>query len=107
MSSKGMGVFTKENLDTMLKELAKEFKKWNGMAVPAEIILIGGAAALTGYEFCEMTTDVDAVIHVSSAMKEAVGKVGDRYNLPHGWLNSSGYIPRPLGRNKLLHSIKR
>lgn len=88
MSSKGMGVFTKENLDTMLKELAKEFKKRNGTTVPAEIILIGGAAVLTGYGFREMTTDVDAVIHASSAMKEAVGKVGDRYNLPHGWLNS-------------------
>ncbi|MCM1144453.1 MAG: DUF6036 family nucleotidyltransferase [Lachnoclostridium sp.] len=71
-----------------MKELAKEFKKQNGTAVPAEIILIGGAAVLMGYGFREMTTDVDAVIHASSAMKEAVGKVGDRYNLPHGWLNS-------------------
>ncbi len=88
MSSKGTGVFTKENLNTMLKELAKEFKKRNGTAIPAEIILIGGAAVLTGYGFREMTTDVDAVIHASSAMKEAVGKVGDRYNLPRGWLNS-------------------
>lgn len=88
MSSEGTGVFTKENLDIILKELAKEFKKRNGMTVPAEIILIGGAAVLTGYGFREMTTDVDAVIHASSAMKEAAGKVGDRYNLPHGWLNS-------------------
>lgn len=29
MSSEGTGVFTKENLDTLLKELAKEFKKRN------------------------------------------------------------------------------
>lgn len=41
-----------------------------------------------GYGFREMTMDVDAVIHASSAMKEAAGKVGDRYNLPYGWLNS-------------------
>jgi len=88
MSSEGTGVFTKENLDTMLKELAKEFKKRNGTTAPAEIILIGGAAVLTGYGFREMTTDVDAVIHASSAMKEAAGKVGDKYNLPHEWLNS-------------------
>lgn len=88
MSSEGTGVFTKENLDIILKELAKEFKKRNGTTVPAEIILIGGAAVLTGYGFREMTTDVDAVIHASSAMKEAAGKVGDRCNLPHGWLNS-------------------
>ena len=88
MSSEGTGVFTKENLDTLLKELAKEFKKRNGTAVPAEIILIGGAAILAGYRFREMTMDVDAVIHASSAMKEAAGSVGDKYNLPHGWLNS-------------------
>jgi len=88
MSSEETVVFTKEYLDTMLKELAKEFKKRNGTAVPVEIILIGGAAVLAGYGFREMTTDVDAVIHASSAMKEAAGEVGDRYNLPHRWLNS-------------------
>lgn len=88
MSCEGTGVFTKENLDTLLKELAKEFKRQNGTAVPAEIILIGGAAILAGYGFREMTTDVDAVIHASSAMKEAVNRIGDKYNLPHGWLNS-------------------
>lgn len=88
MSSRGTGAFTKENLDIMLKELAKEFKKRNGAAIPAEIILIGGAAVLMGYGFREMTMDVDAIIHASSAMKEAAGRVGDRYSLPHGWLNS-------------------
>ncbi|MCM1183742.1 MAG: DUF6036 family nucleotidyltransferase [Roseburia sp.] len=72
----------------MLKELAKEFKRRSGTAVPAEIILIGGAAVLAGYGFREMTTDVDVVLHASSAMKEAAGSVGDKYNLPHGWLNS-------------------
>ena len=88
MSSERTGVFTKENLDTLLKELAKEFKRRNGTAIPAEIILVGGAAVLAGYGFRERTTDVDAVIHASSAMKEAAGRVGDKYNLPHGWLNS-------------------
>lgn len=88
MSSERTGIFTKENLNTLLKELAKEFKRRNGTAVPAEIILIGGAAVLAGYGFREMTTDVDAVIHASSVMKEAAGRVGDKYNLPHGWLNS-------------------
>ncbi len=88
MLSEGIGVFTKDNLDTLLKELAKEYRKRNGIAVPAEIILIGGAAVLVGYGFREMTTDVDAVILASSVIKEAAGKVGDKYHLPHGWLNS-------------------
>lgn len=33
--------FTKENLDVCLRQLAKEFRRLNGTAVPAEIILSG------------------------------------------------------------------
>ena len=36
---------TKENIDLYLKELAKEYRKQVGKAFPAELILIGGAAA--------------------------------------------------------------
>lgn len=80
--------FTKENLDYYLKELAKEFRKRNGRNTPAEIILVGGAAILAYYGFREMTYDVDAVITASSAMKEAINAVGDRLDLPNGWLNA-------------------
>ena len=79
--------FTKENLDTCLKELGKEFRKLNGTKMPAEIILIGGAAVLANYGFREMTYDIDAVILASSAMKEAINHVGDKFGLPNGWLN--------------------
>ena len=80
--------FTKENLDYYLKELAKEFRKRNGKNLPAEIILVGGAAILANYGFREMTYDIDAIITASSAMKEAVNAVGDRFDLPNGWLNA-------------------
>lgn len=43
--------FTKDNLDSYLKELAKEFRKINGSRTPAEITLIGGAAVLVNYGF--------------------------------------------------------
>ncbi|MCL2321597.1 MAG: DUF6036 family nucleotidyltransferase [Oscillospiraceae bacterium] len=79
--------FTKENLNTYLKELGKEFRKLNGTKMPAEIILIGGAAILANYSFREMTYDIDAIILASSAMKEAINHVGDKLNLPTGWLN--------------------
>ena len=81
-------VFTKENLDTYLKELAKEFRKLNGKTMPAEIILVGGAAILVNYEFRDMTTDIDAIIHAGSAMKDAINRVGDHHDLPNGWLNA-------------------
>ena len=86
--SEHSAVFTKENLDAYLKALGKAFRKLNGTAMPAEIILIGGAAILASYGFREMTTDVDAVIHASSAMKDAINLVGEQHGLPNGWLNS-------------------
>lgn len=91
--------FTKENLDCYLKELAKVFRKLNGSKVPAEIILIGGASVLINYGFREMTYDVDAIINSSSVMKDAINIVGDRFELPFGWLNTdfantTSYTPR-------------
>ena len=80
--------FTKENLNTYLKELGKEFRKLNGKKMPAEIILIGGAAILANYGFRDMTYDIDALIVASSVMKEALNRVGDRLGLPSGWLNT-------------------
>lgn len=99
MSSDNEKVFTKENLDLYLRELAKEFRRLNGKNMPAEIILIGGAAIVANYGFRDMTVDIDAVIRASSAMKEAINRVGDRYGLPNGWLNgdfmqTSSYSPK-------------
>jgi hypothetical protein len=79
--------FTKENLDKYLGELAKEFKKKNRKDMPAEIVLIGGASVIVNYGFREMTYDMDALIIASSAMKDAIQAVGDKYDLPRGWLN--------------------
>lgn len=80
--------FTKENLDMYLKELSKEYRRLGGKAMPAEIILIGGAAIVANYSFRDMTTDVDAVILAASVMKDAINRVGDKYELPNGWLNA-------------------
>lgn len=81
-------VFTKDNLDSCLRALGKEFRRLNGKKVPAEIMLIGGAAVLVNYGFRDMTYDIDAVIQTTSAMKDAINTVGDSLGLPNGWLNS-------------------
>ena len=88
MSSDNTNTFTKENLNTYLGELAKQYRKLNGKTVKAEIILVGGAAVLANYEFRDMTTDVDALIQATSSMKDAINIVGDKFNLPNGWLNA-------------------
>lgn len=91
--------FTSENLDTYLKALAKEYKKLSGKGMPAEIILIGGAAILANYGFRESTYDMDALISATSAMRDAISHVGDEYGLPNGWLNedfvkTKSYTPK-------------
>ena len=96
---------TKENLDTYLKELAKQFRKLNGKAMPAEITLIGGASILINYGFRDSTYDVDALIQASSAMKDAINYVTDTLGLPNGWLNedfknTKSYTPRLVNYSK-------
>ncbi len=49
---------------------------------------MGGAAIIANYYFRNMTTDVDAVIHAISSIKDAINRVGDKFNLPNGWLNA-------------------
>ena len=96
---------TKENLDTYLKEVAKQFRKLNRKATPAEITLIGGASILINYGFRDSTYDVDALIHASSAMKDAINYVTDTLGLPNGWLNedfknTKSYTPRLVNYSK-------
>lgn len=96
---------TKGNLDTYLKALAKQFRKLNGKAMPAEITLIGGASILINYGFRDSTYDVDALIHASSAMKDAINYVTDTLGLPNGWLNedfknTKSYTPRLVNYSK-------
>lgn len=96
---------TKENLDTYLKEVAKQFRKLNGKAMPAEITLIGGASILVNYGFRDSTYDVDALIQASSAMKDAINYVTDTLGLPNGWLNedfknTKSYTPQLVNYSK-------
>lgn len=89
----------KEELDIYLRELGKEYRKLAGKKNPAEIVLIGGGAILANYNFRTSTTDVDAIIHAASAMKEAINRVGDKYYLANRWLNEDfvrtvSYSPR-------------
>lgn len=97
--------FTKENLDQYLKELAKEYRKRNGKSMPAEIVLIGGAAVLINYGFREMTYDMDVIINAAASMKDAINSVGDQYGLPNGWMNTdfmktSSYSPKIVRYSK-------
>ena len=87
MSFENSYIINKDNLDFYLNELSKTYKKIAGRKATFEIILIGGAAIIENYGFRDMTTDIDAIYDTFSSMKEAINIVGDKYNLPNGWLN--------------------
>ena len=81
--------FDKDNLDNVLKTLAKEYKKLAGKSMPAELVLVGGAAIIENYGFRDSTTDIDAMVMASSAMKEAIIRTRDVLGLSNGWLNDN------------------
>ncbi len=81
-------MITRETLNRYLCELAKEYKKGGGRNIPAEIIMVGGAAIIAEYQFRDATEDIDALIQAASVMKEAIAKVEERYHLPHDWINT-------------------
>lgn len=91
--------FGKDQIDSYLKEVAKQYRKLNRKGMPAEITLIGGASILINYGFRDSTYDVDALIQASSSMKDAINYVTDTMGLPNGWLNddfkhTTSYTPR-------------
>ena len=91
--------FGKEQIDSYLKEVAKQYRKLNRKGMPAEITLIGGASILINYGFRDSTYDVDALIQASFSMKDAINYVTDTMGLPNGWLNddfkhTASYTPR-------------
>ena len=67
--------FTREDIDTYLKELAKRFRKLNGTKMPGEIVIVGGAAVLLKYDFRKQSRDIDGIIRALSAIKESINYV--------------------------------
>ena len=80
--------FTKENLNEYFNDLSKELKKDFGRKANIELIVVGGASILLNYGFRESTSDVDAFEASHQSIKDTINRVGDRHNLPNGWINS-------------------
>lgn len=80
--------FTSENIAGFLRDVAKEYRKLGGKNMPAEMILVGGAAVMVNYGFRNLTTDIDALTYAASSFEDAIRTVGAYHDLPAGWLNS-------------------
>lgn len=95
----------KSDLDLYLKELSKELKKEFGRDANIELIIVGGASILLNYDFRDTTRDIDAIILSRSSIKGAINRVGDKYNLETGWVNSdfcktTSYSPKLVEHSK-------
>lgn len=93
---------SKETLDFYLRELAKEIRAEYGKNVTFEIILVGGAAITSLYSFRNMTTNIGA--EIPGELKSVIHRVGDRLNLPDGWLNEDFKKTDSYSRNIRLYS---
>ena len=80
---------SKEKMDILFKEIAKELKKkLKGKRFSYELIIVGGASILLNYSFRMSTIDIDCLDLNEALMNEIVNEVGNKYQLPNGWINT-------------------
>lgn len=81
--------FTKKELDTIFADIGKELKKkLKGKSFSYELIVVGGASILLNYSFRMSTIDIDCLDINDALMNEIVNSVGEKYQLPEGWINT-------------------
>ncbi len=91
---------SKEQLDSLFKDIAKELKKRiKNKAFSYELIVVGGASILLNYSFRETTVDIDCLDVHDALMNEIINYVGDKYQLPNDWINTdfiktNSYTPK-------------
>ena len=92
--------FTKTELDSILSELGKELnKRIKGKKLSYELIVVGGASILLNYSFRMSTVDIDCLDVNDALMNEIISSVGEKYNLPNGYINTdfirtNSYTPK-------------
>ena len=81
--------FTKKEIDSIFADIGKELKKkLKGKNFSYELIVAGGASILLNYSFRMSTIDIDCLDINDALMNEIVNSVGEKYQLPEGWINT-------------------
>lgn len=97
-------IFTKNNIDKLLNELSKEYKKLGGRNMPVDLIIVGGAAIIENYGFRDSTKDIDAIIPAISIMNEAINNTEIKLDLPRGWINNDFTKTSSFSQKLVLYS---
>lgn len=95
----------KGKIDFYFNELSKELRKQLGRNVSVEMIVVGGASILINYDFRDNTGDIDAIIASNVSIKDTINRIGDKYHLENGWINSdfkktASYSPKLVACSK-------
>lgn len=104
------GIESKEELFSLLDEVASEYRKRTRRHGKAEIILIGGSSVLALYSFRTSTSDVDALIAGDSELLEAAHAVAAKHDLAPDWLNddfkkTDSYTPTIIEYSAYLRTL--
>lgn len=92
--------FTRQELDNIFGDIAKLLKKkLKNKKFSYELIIVGGASILLNYSFRMSTMDIDCLDVSDALMNEIVNEVGNKYQLPSGWINTdfvqtNSYTPK-------------
>lgn len=78
---------TNSNINKILNEFAKQYKKCCGNT-PAEIIIVGGGSIVINYQFRNMTQDLDVILKTASGVKDAIFNTSEKLGLPEDWMNT-------------------
>lgn len=76
----------KDQIQTCLEALNEEL---NALNVKGEICLYGGAVMCLVFDARPSTKDVDAVFKPAQPMRQAIIRVGERFELREDWLNDA------------------
>lgn len=76
----------KDQIQTCLEALNEEL---NALNMKGEICLYGGAVMCLVFDARPSTKDVDAVFKPAQPMREAIKRVGERFELREDWLNDA------------------
>lgn len=79
----------KDNIDRLLFEVAKEYKKIaKRQATQIYMAIVGGCSIIINYSFRNSSNDIDSVILGNSVFNEAIRIVGRENGLPDNWINN-------------------
>lgn len=88
----------------LLAELGGELER---RGLIGDLYVVGGAAIALAFDARRSTRDIDAIFSPKADIYAAAAEIGDRYQLPEGWLNDAvkGFLLGPDPYPTQIHEV--